>query len=189
MERFSCLRCPYCCFFSTEEEAPIVFSWEARRLQELLEELGVDNVEFKPHEVYMDGDGRCVVLLYRWVIRGFCPFYDLRTRSCRIHPEKPGSCRIYPLLVAVPSGEVRVSGACEWVERNMWIVKRGDLLESVFPDEVAAARRILADYLAAVEMLEAEGFRRITEPSKCRVLISFEELVAGGGGGEEEEAG
>ena len=167
----------------------MVFSWEARRLRELLEERGASNYEFKPLEVYMGRDGLCVVLLYRWVIRGFCPFFDVKTRRCIIHPEKPSSCRIYPLLVSVPNGELRISGACDWVERNKWIVERGDAVEKVMPEEVEAARRILADYVAAVQVLRDEGFVKTEDLSKCRVFRDFEELIAGEEHGEEEEGG
>ncbi len=188
VERFRCLRCLHCCFFSRPEESPVVFSWEAARLRELLEDTGADNTEFEPYEVWRR-DGLCVVLLYRWVIRGFCPFYDVRSRTCRIHPEKPSSCRIYPLLLAVPTGELRISGACDWVERNMWIVKRGDLVEKVLPGEVAAARRLLADYVAAVQVLEEEGFVKVAGVEGCSEVIGFEEWVEGrGGGGESGEA-
>ena len=189
-EAFRCLKCLHCCFFASEEEAPVVFSWEARRLRELLEERGASSYEFKPLEVYVNKDGVCVVLLYRWVIRGFCPFYDVKSRRCTIHPEKPSSCRIYPLLVAVPGGEVRISGACEWVDRNRWIIERGELLEKVMPAEVEAARRIVADYVAAVQLLRDEGFAKTEDLSRCRVVRDFEDIVAEGGElGEEEEAG
>ncbi|WP_052296971.1 YkgJ family cysteine cluster protein [Pyrolobus fumarii] len=183
----------YCCFFSREEEAPVVFSWEARRLEELLEEHGVpiENVELKPLEVYRDDKDRCVVLLYRWVIRGFCPFYDVASRGCRIHPEKPSACRMYPLLLEVPSGRLSVSGACKWIEENMWVTKRGDLLGKIFPSEIEIAKKVFADYVAAVQLLREEGFRKVNGIEGCREILDFEEFVASAGDsrGEEKEGG
>jgi len=181
VEVFQCLRCLHCCFFSREEESPVLFSWEVSRILDLAEREGVslENVEFKPLEVYRDpSNGRCVVLLYRMVVRGFCPFYDVKSRSCIIHPEKPSACRMYPLLLEVPSGRLSVSGACDWVERNMWITKRGDVLDRVFPREMSEARRVFADYMAVVKTLSERGFReKLGGVEGCREIVEFEELL------------
>ncbi len=181
MERFECLRCLHCCFFSHEEESPVLFSWEVSRILELAEREGVslENVEFKPIEVYRDSSsGRCVVVLYRMVVRGFCPFYDLASRSCIIHYEKPSACRMFPLLLEVPSGRLSVSGVCDWVEKNMWITKKGELLDKVFPGEMSEAKRVFVDYAAVVQRLAELGFKeKLGGTEACREVIGFEELL------------
>ncbi len=126
--------CPYneeckkCCYFEKEEEMPIVFEDE----MEMLKSLGVK--EFKP----LGGK------LYRWIIKGRCPFNDPETGLCKIHDVKPLSCKMFPLNVAVRGDKVNVevSRACPWV-REHWdeVVSRSP--EEVFPREWEALKEVL----------------------------------------------
>ena len=178
--RFKCLRCIHCCFFLRPEEAPVVFPWERRLLEELAEERGV-GLRFEPLEVYADGRGRCAVALYRWAIRGFCPFYRLATLSCSIHDVKPLACRMYPLLVNVETGEIVVSTKCDWVERNMEGLKRlrGDVqtLLKVFPAEGRAAVEAYVAYRELVKALKELGLKRIDGTAGCREVYDADDYV------------
>jgi Fe-S-cluster containining protein len=84
--------------------------------------------------------------LYKWVIRGYCPFYDSSTRSCRIHGEKPLACRMFPLLLDISENKLMVSSLCSWVKRCLERVKSTSNLESaalVFPGECEALLELL----------------------------------------------
>jgi hypothetical protein len=128
MRIFSCLRCEKCCYFDDEEKGPLLFSDEVKRLSLIARARGV---ELRIREVKDLG-------MYRWLIRGFCPFYDLARRSCTIHAVKPLSCRMYPLLYNPVSGEVVISRECPWVEEN---VDAGLDLGN-FPDEAASLMEV-----------------------------------------------
>ncbi|NPA85540.1 MAG: YkgJ family cysteine cluster protein [Crenarchaeota archaeon] len=132
--------CPYneecrsCCVFEGDGESPIVFEDEKRKL----EALGAkDFVKL--------GAG-----LYRWRIKGRCPFNDPRTGLCKIHEEKPLSCKMFPLNLVVKGREVRVevSRACPWV-REHWDEVLSRPPEEVFPKEwealKAALRKLLGE--------------------------------------------
>jgi hypothetical protein len=84
--------------------------------------------------------------LYRWVIRGYCPFYDSSTRSCRIHSEKPLACRMFPLLLDISENKLMVSSLCNWVkkcaESVTSISSREDLI-SLFPGEYEALTELI----------------------------------------------
>jgi Fe-S-cluster containining protein len=127
MVKFTCLRCIHCCFFSSPEECPVLLHDEVERLKSIAAEKGIE-LEFSEL-----GGG-----LYRWVIRGYCPFYDVRRRSCSIYRERPSACRMFPLLLNPKSGELSVSRMCDWVEANFQEIINSDPQE-VFPEEISSA--------------------------------------------------
>ncbi|MCD6324320.1 MAG: YkgJ family cysteine cluster protein [Desulfurococcales archaeon] len=134
MPKFQCFRCLHCCFFSSEDECPVVLPREKRRLEELAE---AEGVELTFRKVGNEG-------LYRWVIKGYCPFYDVRSRGCRIYEERPLACRMFPLLLNPKTGEVSVSRACDWVVANFGEIMSGDPKE-VFPEELNAALTVFKE--------------------------------------------
>jgi len=77
--------------------------------------------------------------IYRWVIDGWCPFFDKRSRKCTIHSKKPLACRMFPLILR-RDGAVEVSQACIWVRLN----NPRDLSEFPFEAQalVEAAKRL-----------------------------------------------
>lgn len=107
---FECLFCERCCYFEGEEQCPVVFPDEAERLRSLAPRVGA-SLEFKELKV----NGR---KMYRWLIRGYCPFYDEERKRCTIHEEKPLACKMYPLLYNPKTGEVIISRDCPWVRDN-----------------------------------------------------------------------
>lgn len=133
MGKFTCLRCDNCCFFEREEQDPLVFPDEAERLRRLARERGIGDLVFK--EVKVNGK-----TMYRWIILGYCPFYDKNSKSCTIHNVKPLSCKMYPLLYNPRTGEVLISKDCPWVNDA---VKNGGVDLSSFPEEVKALRRVI----------------------------------------------
>jgi Fe-S-cluster containining protein len=140
--RFTCLFCgETCCSFEREEDMPLVFPWEKRSLEEKASKTGL-KLEFKPAVVFEIDRDTAAVALYRWIIRGRCPFLDDKG-LCRIHEEKPLSCKMFPLLVGWDDKTLRVSGACPWVRDNIEKIKRLDP-SKVFPEEFKAAVKALA---------------------------------------------
>ncbi|MFP3306648.1 MAG: YkgJ family cysteine cluster protein [Thermocladium sp.] len=107
---FKCLFCDKCCYFSGEEQCPIVFPDEAEKLRDLAAKVGAS---IKLKELRVNG-----ARMYRWIIDGYCPFYDRDKRICTIHNEKPLACRMYPLLYNPRTGEVIISRDCPWVNDN-----------------------------------------------------------------------
>ncbi len=182
LPRFTCLRCVHCCFFSSYEEAPTVFPWERRELEDLAEKLNVGKLCFEPLEAYIDGNGVCAVTVYRWLIKGFCPFYRLASSKCIIHDVKPLACRMYPLILNVETGEVMVSIKCDWVEQYMEQLKSlsGDVetLLKVFPKEGEAAIEALILYREMVKALEELGLKKVSDLASCRELIDADDYVA-----------
>ncbi len=124
---FQCYRCTHCCFFVHEFECPTVFDDERLKLNELAKKLGI-SLEFK----------QISRGIWRFVIRGFCPFYDIRNRKCLIHEEKPLACKMFPLLVNPKNGVLMVSRACEWVNEN-WSEVISRNVSEVFPNEFRIA--------------------------------------------------
>lgn len=83
---------------------------------------------------------------YRFDITGFCPFYDISRRACRIHREKPLSCRMFPLLVDLSSLEVSTSLLCPWTHGNLERLSKGlnsEELEKVFYEEFKAIKEVI----------------------------------------------
>jgi len=90
---------------------PLVFPWEKRFLEKKS-----PNLFFKPYLVYRK-DNQLLVLLYRWVVKGKCPFLDENGR-CGIHGEKPLVCKMYPLIIGLNDATIRVSGLCRYVREH-----------------------------------------------------------------------
>ncbi len=175
--RFQCRHCVYCCYFSSYEEAPIVFPWEKRLLEELAEKHGF-KLRFEPILVLRRNDV-CVVALYRWLIRGFCPFYDFSTRLCRIHYLKPLACRMYPLILDASHGRIIVSTKCAWVEHHLDQMKRiGERLLEVMPSEVKAAVEAFT-YMKSMEEV-ARGLKLVRGDGlgDCVEVYDFDEYIA-----------
>ncbi len=181
LEKFRCLRCVHCCFFRVVEEAPVVFPWEKRLLEELAEREGVE-LSFDPLEVYADSSARCAVALYRWVIRGFCPFYRIAGSRCTIHELKPLACRMYPLVVNVETGEIAVSTKCDWIERRLTGLKavdgRVETVLKLFPEEGRAAVEAFILYRELVRALHELGLKRVEGRAACKELLDADDYVA-----------
>ncbi|ABM81130.1 YkgJ family cysteine cluster protein [Hyperthermus butylicus] len=183
--RFTCLFCDTCCFFREEYEAPVVFPWEKRVLEDLAEEYSVA-VSFKPLQAYASTDGDCVVLLYRWLIKGFCPFFDTSTKRCRIHGVKPLACRMYPLLLEMPTGRLMVSRKCLWVEKAggkllEMLAAKPELIARVFPGEFQAATEVLVEWHSIMRFLREKGFEPVAVEelnSRCRRIYDIDEYIA-----------
>ncbi|MCD6340656.1 MAG: YkgJ family cysteine cluster protein [Desulfurococcales archaeon] len=126
--RFRCLHCLHCCFFSTPVDYPIVLEGEVDTLKKLALERNI-TLNFR----------RITDQFYLWIIEGFCPFYDIANRRCSIHENKPFSCKMFPLLLNIRTGEVSVSFACDWVINHIseLINERNNIAE-IFPDEFKA---------------------------------------------------
>ncbi len=184
LERFQCLFCRECCYFSEEYEMPTVFPWEKRLLEEMGQRMGVV-LEFKPLQAYMDSEGHCIVTLYRWVIRGYCPFLDVSTARCRIHGSKPLACRMYPLILEMPSGKLMVSFKCKWVaDRGKrffeTLSSNPELIPKVFPDEFKAAVEAYAEITSIARFVESKGMKplKLEELDKCKEVYDVDEYIA-----------
>ena len=126
--RFRCLHCIHCCFFSTPIDYPIVLEDEVETLKRLALERSI-TLNFR----------RITDHFYLWVIDGFCPFYDIANRRCTIHESKPFSCKMFPLLLNIRTGEVSVSFACDWVVNHIGeLVNKRSNIAGVFPEEFEA---------------------------------------------------
>ncbi|ADY00392.1 hypothetical protein VMUT_0176 [Vulcanisaeta moutnovskia 768-28] len=134
MRVFQCLRCDDCCYFDNEERGPILFEDELVRIKALA---GARGFDIKYRELLING-----VKVYRWLIRGYCPFYDRENKACTIHLMKPLVCKMYPLLYNPSTGEVLISKECRWVSDAM----NSD--ESIgldsFPEETKALEEALS---------------------------------------------
>ncbi len=133
---FNCLRCSNCCFFNDERDMPILLPHEVYYLKILGRNLGL-KLEFKR----LDNG------LYKWIIHGYCPFYDERAKSCRIHLEKPFACRMFPLLMDIASGRVVASQQCTWIKKCESsisnIANNPEKLVEVFPEETIALAELI----------------------------------------------
>lgn len=133
--RFVCYRCIHCCFFTEERECPILLWHEVLYLSKIGEFMNL-KLNFKKL-----GQG-----FYRLAIEGFCPFYDIANRACRVQREKPLSCRMFPLLVNLESLEVSTSLICPWVYENLAEISRdldGEDVEKAFSNEFIALKEVV----------------------------------------------
>lgn len=134
MKSFQCLRCNECCYFDNEDRGPILFEDELLRIMTLARNRGF---EVRYRELAING-----VKVYRWLIKGYCPFYDKEGKSCTIHEVKPLACKMYPLFYNPNTGEVLISKECKWVnEISSSEEKLG--LEN-FPNETKALEEALS---------------------------------------------
>ncbi len=122
--------CRNCCVFNEKEEMPIVFEDE----KEMLENLGQREFE----EIRFGN-----VKLYRWIIKGRCPFNDPNTGLCKIHEKKPLSCKMFPLNLRIKGNEVSIelSFACSWVKAHPQALRLDP--KRVFPREWKALEEAL----------------------------------------------
>ncbi|KSW12358.1 hypothetical protein CF15_06360 [Pyrodictium occultum] len=181
---FKCLFCEHCCYFSEEYEMPVVYPWEKRRLEEIASVLGA-KLSFKPLQVYMDDEGNCAVALYRWVIRGFCPFFDRATKRCRIHEDKPLACKMYPILLEMPSGNLLVSGKCDWVKKQgpqlmERLAARPNDIPRVFPSEFEAAKKAFIEFLTIASFTKAHRLRpvNVNKLEDCKSVVDMDDYMA-----------
>lgn len=159
----------------------MLFPWEKRSIEDLLEDKE-ENIRFEPLEVWRNNEGVCVVILYRWVIKGFCPFYDITIKRCRIHEMKPLACQMFPLLVEVPSGRVMISGKCLWTKKNQKLLgelKTPEVIARVFPSEFSAAIAVLQQYASILEAVKEEGLVRVNDFSSCKLFIDVDSYMVG----------
>lgn len=132
---FTCLRCSDCCYFSDLREAPILLPHEVYYYKVLAKYLGV-KLEF----IQLESG------LYKWVIKGHCPFYEHSTRTCKIHSEKPLACRMFPLLLDISEKKLMVSSLCSWVKKCLQVVTSINSEEDIvklFPSEYGALRELV----------------------------------------------
>lgn len=110
---FECpVGCPAdCCYFESEDQAPTVFYDEMLRLKEEAAKRGI-SLSFKELGEFNG------VKIYRWVLRGWCPFFDKKSRKCIIHDRKPLACKMFPLVLDLKSGDIYLSENCLWVKQN-----------------------------------------------------------------------
>ena len=181
VKRFECLFCDHCCFFKEDYEMPTVYPWEKRLLEEEAEKRGL-HLEFEPLTVYRDREGRCAIAMYRWVIRGYCPFFDRETKKCTIHESKPLACRMYPLLVELPSGKLMLSGKCDWVRREKGVerllARRPDLIGKVFPSELEAAKQAFIEMNSIMRFVAENGLERVRGVEECREVYDIDDYIA-----------
>ncbi|MEZ0319154.1 MAG: YkgJ family cysteine cluster protein [Pyrobaculum sp.] len=126
---FACpIGCPSdCCKFESVDDMPVVLEEEIPVLKSEAEKIGVE-LRFQPYGEYNG------VKLYKWIIYGWCPFYR---GKCTIHEKKPLSCRMYPLVLNLKTGEVYLSDKCLWVKIN------GPKPLDYFPHEKEALKKLV----------------------------------------------
>lgn len=76
-----CLRCGECC---RETEMELTED-DVKRLARL---------GFPPEEFTIIRDG----VLRLKNVNGWCYFYDVREKKCRVYPKRPVGCRVYPIV-------------------------------------------------------------------------------------------
>jgi Fe-S-cluster containining protein len=90
---------------------PTVFHEEVLRLKEEASRRGVE-LSFKELGEFNG------VRIYRWIVRGWCPFFDKKSRKCTIHDKKPLACKMFPLILDLNTGNIYLSENCIWVKQN-----------------------------------------------------------------------
>ncbi len=149
---------------------PLVLPWERRRLLKYR-----DDLVFKPYLTYRVNPKLYAVLLYRWIIKGKCPFLR-ENRICGIHREKPLSCKIFPLLIGLDDNTLRVSMACKVISRNPEEYQ-GDPFK-VFPNEYPYALKTFMILKIIDEIAQTNNWRReiIVNPIEG-TYIDIDELI------------
>ena len=131
---------------------PLVFYWEKEELCKYAEEIGA-KLRFQKFISVNDGNGE-FVYIYRWIIDNRCPFW--RNNKCIIHPNKPLSCKIFPLVVRIPSPGILVSSKCRWVRENSEHIAP-EKIPSIF-DEFSPAVKMLAMLQKFLEIASKNGW-------------------------------
>jgi Fe-S-cluster containining protein len=85
-----CLRCGICC----------------RETKMLLSTADIERLERKGYarESFARYDSKGYVTLRNY--RGYCVFYDIEKRQCKVHADRPLGCRIYPVIYDEAKGIV-----------------------------------------------------------------------------------
>ncbi len=177
---FKCLRCSDCCVFVNPEDYPRVFPWEKRFLEKKAGDLGL-RLSFKPDLVYYDPfREKYVVLLYRWVIGGRCPFN--RGSRCIIHGEHPYACRMYPLIISYGDRTLRLGLQCNWVKRYFDRIREGISPDKVFPNEFSYAVKAFTYISLMIEEAKRYGWRQVNvdEVGDDAELVDYDVYVEGG---------
>ncbi len=97
--QFACLRCGACC-----QDLPRIpiFPEEADRLVEIAQARDIP-LHLVEDLVFPDAkNNRILVVTYRIMFDNpdkVCPFFEKRSVACKIHPDRPLSCRAYPLAI------------------------------------------------------------------------------------------
>jgi len=148
---------------------PLVFPWEKRELLEIRGDLS-----FKPYMVFEIAPEKYAVVLYRWIIRGKCPFLT-STGKCSIHDSKPLSCRIFPVLVGIDDNTLRVSLACAVIARNPESY-RGDP-RTVFPIEYPQAVKAFLLIKVLEELAAMNGWvKKYARNGLTGVFVDIDEV-------------
>ncbi len=179
--RFSCLHCLHCCYFKADVEAPTLFPWEKRRIEETLKKGAMTSHKFEPILIYGSEDGVCVVVLYRWLIKGFCPFFNLREKVCTIHDDKPLACRMYPLLLDITGHKLSISLSCDWIRAKKDVIRTSfnniNKIKEVFPTEFQAALEVLSYIENVKRFIKGAGLIQKSSMAGCRRVYDIDEYM------------
>ena len=173
---FKCLRCEECCFFRDSRDSPVVYPWEKRVLEKYARSRGFELV-FKPFLVYTKSND-AVVVLYKWIINGYCPFYDRNSRSCTIYEDRPFACRMYPLILGLKDNTLRLSTTCKWVLDNLGDKQIPIDPSKVFPYEYSVAVKNFVRLKYLTNILESLGFREKLGYNGEGKLIDVDEYIS-----------
>lgn len=175
---FHCLRCEECCFFSSIEECPVIYPWEKRVLEKLaLTHASGEKLLFKPYLSYVD-DGKAIVVLYKWVINGYCPFYDKEGRACRIYEDRPFSCRMYPLILGLKDNTLRLATTCRWVRENIRDLGQPINPGKVFPREYSVAVKNFVKLKYITQILGSMGLKEVVgEDVEKHTILDVDEFI------------
>lgn len=150
-----------CCTFNNIYDAPLVFPWEKRSLENIASQKGI-KLDFKPWILYETDENKHVVVLYKWIIKGVCPFLTDENK-CSIHEEKPLSCKMFPLLIGWGDNTLRVSMACPWVTKNKNVIRR-DEPNKIFPEEFKAAIKVFLTLKEVENIAKNKRWKRTVNP-------------------------
>lgn len=165
MARFKCLICgKECCTFSDIGDAPLVFPWEKRSLENMASRRGI-KLGFKPWILYKIDENKYVVALYKWIIKDVCPFLTSGNK-CGIHEEKPLICKMFPLLIGWDDNTLRVSTACSWIAKNIHVIRRGKP-NRIFPKEFRVAVEVFTILKEIENIATSKRWKRIVNPVLC----------------------
>jgi len=157
---------------------PLLFPWEKRKLEEYADKLNNGHkLLFKPFLVYFDYPRNLyVVVLYRWIINGLCPFN--RDNQCIIHGDHPLSCKMFPLIVGVYDNTLRVSLACNWVKEHLNELKNMDPAK-VFVYEYRYAIETFVYIKSYIDYLESRGLKKVVlrEDIHDKKVIDVDEYI------------
>ncbi|GAB4305462.1 MAG: hypothetical protein Kow0069_01270 [Promethearchaeota archaeon] len=146
---FECMRCGACC-----QDLPRIpiFPEETDRLIEIAKERGIA-LHVVEDLVFPDVKRqKILVVTYRIMFDNpakTCPFYDHDLPGCAVHPDRPASCRAYPLAIKTEdafTSKVEIGSFCTWTQKYREELERLQAkdLQAVFGGLVSNARALLA---------------------------------------------